>query len=173
MSPLEYPNVGNGAAHTRRAPKRHKLTRAERLHTNVHESLAFAGRMVYSMSYPTRQELFHRKPNDYAGAGADCSQYVAAELHWVGVKSVTDYDYTGSLWSKGKLLTRPEPMCVVIFGPPPGEHTGFITGRTPNRRDWYVVGFGWQGAPDRTTLSGNVSYFRERGFPGVRYLAFV
>ena len=136
-------------------------------------SLNYAGRMVYTESILGRQGLWRRKPGDFAGAAADCSQFVATVLKWCGVKSVSRWDATGSLWNKGKPIAKPAPAAVVIFGPYPGQHTGFITHRTKDGKDWYVVGFGWQGAPDRTTLSGNVSYFRERGFPGVRYLAFV
>lgn len=135
----------------------------------ANRGLRFAGRMVYSET-ADRSELFSRKPGDFQGAHADCSQYVASILHWLGVKSVTSADYTGTLLQKGKLLPGPALGAVAIWGPGTGAHAAFVTARAGS--DWYVVGFGHQGAPDRSTLSGMNAYFEGVGQPGVRYLDF-
>jgi hypothetical protein len=164
------------------APKSHPLPKAKKplpetstAHKIVnlcHESLRFAGKMIYTEDLAARRELFHRKSGEFLRAHADCSQFGASILHWLGNTLVNDTDATGSLWNKGKLLAGPKIGCGVIFGEFPGQHFGFVTGKVPGGGDWYVVGFGHQGAPDRNTLSDLETYFRQRGFPGTRFLDF-
>jgi hypothetical protein len=137
-----------------------------------HIALKYAGKMTYSENYTLRQELFHRAIGKFLSSVADCSQFVASILHWLGVKVVTATDYTGTLLQKGKLLAGPQPGCVAIWGPHTGAHAAFITEKTADGKDWYCVGFGHQGAPDRNTLSGMNAYFAGIGEPGVRFLEF-
>ena len=128
------------------------------------------GRLIYSES-ANRSELFHCKPGIVpSGTHADCSQFYAACAKWAGVKKVTDKDYTGTLLQKGLLISKPEPGCCVIFGPGTGTHAGMATEKVGN--DWWIVGFGHQGAPDRVLLSQLKAYFAGAGHPGVRYLRF-
>lgn len=160
-------------------PKGHTPSRAQTFEAGVvrycARALGFAGKMVYSMG-GDRSQLFAHKPGDFEGAHADCSQFVSAIAHWLGCTWVTATDWTGSLLEKaaklGKLRTAPAVGLGAVFGPNSGEHIGWITGKTPDGMDWYVVGFGWSGAPDRSTLSGMLAYFEARGFPGVRYIDF-
>lgn len=173
-NPQRTPLASNAAPIRKKtAPKHLPLTKAQRAVAFCHHALLFAGKMVYTQDLTLRQQLFGRKPADFAGAHADCSQFVSTILHWLGVKAVNARDFTGTLWNKGKVLAKPQPACVVIFGAYPGEHTGFVTEKTPDGKDWYVVGFGWGGAPDRSTLTGMESYFAEKGHPGVRFLDFL
>lgn len=136
-----------------------------------HLSLAYAGKMTYTENWSLRKRFFARAIGKFLGALADCSQFVAAILHWLGVKCVTDTDYTGSLLQKGRPILHPQPGCVAVWGPGTGDHTAFVTEKVGNG-DWYVVGFGHQGAPDRNTLSGLNAYFASIGHPGVRFLDF-
>lgn len=152
-----------------RPPKPHPLTLDQRIVAYAHASLDYAGQMVYDEG-PQRSQLFHRKPGDFKGAHADCSQYAAAILHWLGVKSVTDTDYTGTLLEKGRLVNSPAAGRVAIWGPGTGAHAAFVTAK--HGGDWYTVGFGHQGAPDRQTLSAMNAYFESVAQPGVRYLDF-
>lgn len=157
--------------------------RAHRVPTNVtsttranivsmaHRSLAFAGQMPYTMT-SLRSQLFHRSKGNFAGAHADCSQFFASILHWFGVKGVTDSDWTGTLWDKGKVLSSPKPGCGVIFGPHPGEHIAMIT-EQDDRGVWWAIGFGHTGAPDRVSLPDLKAYFSKRGHPGVRYIDLI
>ena len=152
-------------------PTHHPLSFEQRVVTYCHASLAYAGRLIYwDVPGLLRGQLFRRKPGDFKGAHADCSQFAAAIYGWCGNTKVTDWDATGSLWNQGRVLTAPKPGCGVIFGAYPGEHMGIVTEHEAGV--WYVVGFGWQGAPDRNTLPGLEQYFNERGHPGVRYLDF-
>lgn len=137
-----------------------------------HLSLAYAGKMTYTENWTQRQQFFARPVGKFLGASADCSQFVATLLKWGGVKTVTSTDYTGTLLQKGRLVTLAKPGRVVIWGPGTGTHTAFITEKTPDGNDWYCVGFGHQGAPDRNTLTGMNAYFRSIGKPGVRFLDF-
>lgn len=141
----------------------------EHLAHNMTVGLQYAGRMIYSEG-PDRSELFHRKPLHYLDAHADCSQDVASNLHWLGVKTVTDTDYTGTLLEKGKLVDGPAIGRVAIWGPGTGAHAAVCTEEINGV--WYVVGFGHQGAPDRNTLASMNAYFDAIGEPGVRYLEF-
>lgn len=134
-------------------------------------SLHFAGRMTYTQTR-ARSQLFHRKPGVYLNASADCSQLVASILHWLGVKVVTDTDYTGTLLAKGTLQSHPTMGCVAIWGPGTGIHAAFVTEHIKGTSDWYTVGFGHQGAPNRAKLSDMNAYFLHIGKPGVRYLTF-
>ena len=136
-----------------------------------HLSLAYAGKMTYTENWTLRQRFFARAVGKFLGAFADCSQFVSTLLKWGGVKIVTSTDYTGSLLTKGKPVSRPAPGLVAVWGPGTGAHTAFITERV-NSTDWYVVGFGHQGAPDRNTLTGMNAYFQSIGQLGVRYLDF-
>lgn len=115
-------------------------------------SLHRAGQMHYTES-AARSELFHRKRGRFKGAHADCSQYSASLCHWVGVKAVTDTDWTGTLGQKGIRLAQPEAGCFVFFGEPPFVHMGVMI-------DHYrVIGFGTQSAPDLNRLSSLLAYF--------------
>lgn len=147
------------------------LTPAQRVAAYCHHALSFAGEMVYTES-ALRSQLFHRAPGDFKGAHADCSQFCASILHWVGCKKVNDTDYTGTLLDKGTSLKNPQVGCVVIFGPGTGTHAAFISDRD-SRGVWYCTGFGHQGAPDRVSLTAMKAYFQKEGRPGVRYLGFV
>lgn len=129
-------------------------------------ALAFAGKMNYTEG-SGRSELFHRKPGDFKGAGADCSQFVASILHWTGNKQVSDSDFTGTLLQKGNQISSPQAGCVVVWGPGNGVHTAFITEQSGS--DWYTIGFGGQGAPDKVLLSAMNQYFNHSG---TRFLTF-
>lgn len=131
--------------------------------------LNFAGKMVYTEG-SGRSELFHRSKGDFKGAGADCSQFVSSILHWCGNTKVTDSDYTGTLLQKGKLVSSPQPGDVVVWGPGTGVHTAFITEASGG--DWYTIGFGGQGAPDKVLLSAMDQYFSSAGNGGHRFLRF-
>lgn len=153
-------------------PKHHRnpapvtKTGSELVEHFCRRALAFHGSMVYTET-AERSELFHRPPGMFRGAHADCSQFAASVYHWAGNKRVNDRDYTGTLWNKGTVLEHPEPACLCIFGAYPGQHAAIYLS------DEEVVGFGWQGAPDSSTLAGLEDYFRQAGHPGVRFLKFV
>ena len=138
--------------------QRHRIRRLAR------KSLTFAGRMNYTEG-PDRSQLFHRKPGVFAKAGADCSQYSASLCHWVGVKDVTDKDFTGTLAQKGKPLSSPKRGGFVFFGAPPYVHMG-VTVKPLLSRTWHVIGFGDQAAPDESTLPTMLEYFKQQGHPG-------
>ncbi len=135
-------------------------------------SLGYAGRMAYTENWTLRQRFFYFSTGKFAGASADCSQYVCTILHWCGSKSVTSKDYTGTLLAKGRPFSSPVAGRVAVWGPGTGAHTAFVTEKTEDGRDWYCVGFGHQGAPNRVTLSAMSAYFHSIGQPGVRYLDF-
>ena len=119
----------------------------------------------------TRSEMFNRKPGDVSTPiHADCSQFYASICHWVGIPGLTDTDYTGTLLKKGKPVALPAPGDCVIFGPGTGDHAAMITEKAGD--DWWTIGFGHQGAPDRVLLSGLGQWFHQHGMPGVRFLAF-
>lgn len=147
------------------------LTRRQKILRYAHRSLTFAGKMVYTEG-PERSQLFHRAPGDFAGAHADCSQYAASILHWVGVHTVTDLDYTGTLLQKGRAESHPAAGRAVVWGPGTGSHMAWVTAKTPDG-DWWTIGFGDQQGPDRVLLSQMNTYFRDHGKPGVRFLDFL
>lgn len=122
-----------------------------------------------------RSMMFGLRPGDLSKPiHADCSQFYASCGHWSGVPGFTDTDYTGTLLEKGHLLaerTSWRPADCVIFGPGTGRHAAMLTGRE-GTDDWWIVGFGYQGAPDRGTLSASIAYFERDGHPGVRVLSF-
>jgi len=149
--------------------KHHPLPLAHRIVSYANTGLHYAGRMYYSES-GTRSQLFHRAPGDFDRAHADCSQFAASILHWCGIHSVTDTDYTGTLLQKGHHHTDPAPGRVVIFGAAPGVHAAIITEKINGA--WYAVGFGHQGAPDRVALTNLEAYFKSAGHPGVTFLEF-
>lgn len=166
------------------APKSHPLphdhkhvkpNRTDALELHIvywcHLALAYAGKMTYTENWTLRQQFFARAVGKFLNACADCSQFVSTILHWLGVKVVTSIDYTGTLLQKGKLVDGPAPGRVAVWGPGTGAHTAFITEKVGNG-DWYCVGFGHPGAPDRNTLSGMNTYFASVGQPGVRFLEF-
>jgi hypothetical protein len=132
-----------------------------------------AAHFVYDES-PGRSMMFGLKPGDLAQQiHADCSQFYASCAHWAGVPGLTDTDYTGTLLEKGRLLTNRaawQPGDCVIFGPGTGDHAAMLT--TPDGADWWTIGFGHQGAPDRVTLSGTAAWFEQHGMPDVRVLSF-
>jgi len=130
-----------------------------RICAHARRSIPYAGRMHYTEG-PGRSELFHRPPDKYEQASSDCSQFVSAIAHWSGVKTVTDEDWTGTLYEKGKQLERPVPGCIVIFGAKPGVHTAVMTTRT------MTLGFGDQAGPQRVSLAGMVAYFTQQGHAG-------
>lgn len=119
-----------------------------------------------------RSKMFHRKPGDASTPiHADCSQFYAAICHWVGIASTTDTDYTGTLLQKGKKVTAPKPGDCAIFGPGTGAHAVMVT-EPAGDKDWWCIGFGHQGAPDRVLLSVLETYFNLHKQPRVRFLAF-
>jgi len=114
---------------------------------------------------PNRKQLFHRPVGRFEKAGADCSQYSASLCHWVGVKSVTDTDFTGTLAQKGKPIKSPKRGAFVFFGSPPYVHMGVLV--KPWRAPvWHVIAFGEQDAPDENTLPDLLAYFKKHGHPG-------
>ena len=161
--------TGNPPLH--KPPASTPATKTHQVVAYAHTSLTYAGRMNYTMT-TLRSQLFHRKPGDFLGAHADCSQYVSAILHWVGVTKVNDKDATGSLLLKGKKLSTPKAGCVVVFGAAPGEHAAFITEKEAHGV-WWTIGFGHQSAPDRVSLPNMKKYFQDAGHPGVTYLDFI
>lgn len=127
-------------------------------------SLIYHGRMHYTEG-PGRRELFHRSKGDFLAAGADCSQYSASLLHWIGVRDVTDQDFTGTLCQKGRKLDKPKRGAFVFFGSPPYVHMGVLV-KPLLASSWHVIGFGDQQAPDENTLPGMLEFFRAQGHPG-------
>lgn len=138
--------------------QRHRIRRLAR------KSLAYHGRMVYTEG-PDRSQLFHRPRGEFLHAGADCSQYSASLCHWVGVRDVTEKDWTGTLAEKGRAIPKPLRGAFVFFGAPPYVHMGVLV-KPLLSRTWHVIGFGDQAAPDESTLPGMLSYFRQQGHPG-------
>lgn len=138
--------------------QRHRIRRLAR------KSLPFHGEMRYTEG-PERSDLFHRPVGDFKGAGADCSQYSASLCHWVGVRDVTDKDYTGTLATKGRKIASPKRGAFVFFGEPPYVHMGVLV-RPLLSRTWHVIGFGDQAGPDENTLPGLLDYFKQQGHPG-------
>lgn len=122
-------------------------------------SLAYAGRMHYTETV-ARSELYHRKPGDFHGAHADCSQYSSSLCHWVGVIGVTDTDWTGTLATKGKPVDQPSAGVFVFFGAPPYVHMAVMVSQTR------AIGFGSQSSPDESSLAGLVAYFASTGHFG-------
>lgn len=140
------------------AYKRNKIRRLAR------RSLRYHGQLRYTEG-EGRSELFHRARGDFKGAGADCSQYSASLCHWVGVRDVTDKDYTGTLAKKGRAISRPSRGSFVFFGAPPYVHMGVLV-KPLLSRTWHVIEFGEQAAPDEATLPALLDYFRKQGHPG-------
>lgn len=132
-------------------------------------SLAFAGKMVYDEG-PLRSELFGRKPGDFAGAHADCSQFVCSLMHWAGITTVNDTDFTGTLLTKGKAVREPAVGRICIFGPGPGVHAAMFVRKVDGV--WQLVEFGEQSAPDEIALPAAIAYFKTRNEPGVRIRDF-
>lgn len=143
------------------------LTRKQRIRRLARSSLAYAGAMHYTEGV-NRSVLFNRSKGDFRGASADCSQFSASLCHWVGVKDVNDRDWTGSLATKGKLLVSPQRGAFVFFGLPPFVHMGVLV-KPLLSRDWHVIAFGHQSAPDENTLPGLLRYFNARGHPGHQF----
>jgi len=163
--PLEHPPLTLAVAYKRWHGWRdavygriHPSKRA-RVVAYARRSLRFAGKMRYTEG-PGRSELFHRPRGAFSGASADCSQDVAAIHHWIGVRKVTDKDWTGTLYEKGRKLAVPVPGCIVIFGDAPGVHTAIMDTKTT------CIGFGQQAGPDQNTLASMLAYFAGRGVHG-------
>lgn len=135
-----------------------------RIRRLARKSLPYHGQMHYTEG-PGRSQLFHRPRGHFKGAGADCSQYSASLCHWVGVKDVTDTDYTGTLAEKGRQIAKPCRGAFVFFGSPPYVHMGVLV-RPWNTRTWHVIEFGDQAAPDETPLPELLAYFDKQGHPG-------
>jgi len=138
--------------------QRNKIRRLAR------KSLPFHGRMIYTEG-PSRNQLFHRPVGRFLDAAADCSQYSASLCHWVGVRDVNDKDYTGTLAEKGRLLAKPKRGAFVFFGEPPYVHMGVLV-KPLLSREWHVIEFGDQQAPDETPLPDLLAYFEKQGHPG-------
>lgn len=132
------------------------------------KSLPYHGLMRYTEKSPGRSELFHRPRGQFKGAGADCSQYSASLLHWIGVSGVSDRDFTGTLAQKGRRIAKPQRGAFVFFGAPPYVHMGVLV-KPLLSRDWHVIGFGDQQAPDETTLPVMLAYFASKGHPGHQF----
>lgn len=143
------------------------FTRKQRIRRLARKSLIYHGRMHYTEG-PGREELFHRKRGDFANASADCSQYSASLCKWVGVKDVTDKDWTGTLGKKGVRLKREQRGAFVLFGTPPYVHMGVLV-RPLRASSWHVIGFGDQAAPDESTLPALLAYFAGQGHPGYAF----
>lgn len=138
----------------------------------AHWGIAHRGQFIYTMKSPGRSDMFHRKPGDASSPiYADCSQFYASICRWCGIKTVDDKDFTGTLLKKGKLVKTPKPGDCAIFGPGDGDHAAMVTEKATGG-DWWTIGFGHQGAPDRVLLSVMRDYFNKHGEPGVRFLAF-
>lgn len=150
-------------------PPKPKITKRSRAVGHAVDALAYHGRMIYTEG-PGRSQLFNRRPGDFLGAGADCSQFVSAIMHWVGVKSVNQWDATGTLLGKGREISQPRKGAIVIFGPGGGVHTGMFVEEADGV--WYLVEFGEQAAPDKISLPNAISYFERTGHPGVRFRDF-
>lgn len=140
------------------------LTKKQRIRRQARRSLGYAGTMHYTMT-AQRSELFHRARGAFRGAHADCSQYSAALCHWVGVGSVTDTDWTGTLAAKGRRIDKATRGAFVFFGTPPYVHMGVLV-RPLLSRSWHVIAFGHNSAPDENTLPALVHYFTTKGHPG-------
>jgi hypothetical protein len=112
-----------------------------------------------------RSQLFHRPPGRFAKAGADCSQYSASLCRWVGVKDVTDLDFTGSLAKKGRQVAKPKRGTFVFFGEFPYVHMGVMV-KPLLSRSWHVIGFGDQAGPEEATLAAMLMGFANEGHPG-------
>ena len=136
--------------------------RKRRIVNYAKASLHYHGEMVYTEKLG-RSELYHRKPGDFKGAKADCSQFSAALCHWVGVVGVTDSDWTGTLCKKGQRLISSEPGCFVFFGTEPFVHMAVMI--DPG----HAIGFGSQAGPDESTLAGLLAYFASQGHPGHQF----
>jgi hypothetical protein len=104
-----------------------------------------------------RSQLFHRPVGRFAKAGADCSQYSASLCHWVGVKDVTDLDFTGTLAQKGRQVAKPKRGVFVFFG---------VMVKPLLSRSWHVIGFGDQAGPEENTLAAMLMGFAAEGHPG-------
>lgn len=140
------------------------LYRRMRVRRLARRSLPYHGRMHYTEG-PERSQLFHRAIGNFAGAGADCSQYSASLLHWIGVAGVTDRDWTGSLAQKGRRISSPKRGAFVFFGEPPFVHMGVLV-KPWTSSTWHVIEFGDQAAPDETPLPTLLAYFKAEGHPG-------
>lgn len=140
------------------------LYKRNRIRRLARKSLAYHGRMKYTEG-KGRSELFHRNRGSFLDAGADCSQYSASLCHWVGVKDVTDKDYTGTLAQKGRAISKPKRGAFVFFGDPPYVHMGVLV-KPLLSRTWHVIEFGDQAAPDETPLPDLLVYFEREGHPG-------
>lgn len=162
----------NGQPPLKKPPASTDLEKQHKIVSWAHWGLNNRSHFFYTQSQ-LRSDMFHRRPGDLAGTiYADCSQFVASILHWIGVTSVRDYDNTGTLQQKGKKLGGPRVGAVAIWGPGYGVHAAFITEKATGG-DWWTIGFGHQGAPDRVLLSVMDSYFAGVGEGGVRFYNFL
>jgi hypothetical protein len=114
---------------------------------------------------PDRSEFFHHERGHFLGGRCDCSQYSATLLHWIGVRDVTDKDYTGTLAQKGRQVAKPSRGTFVFFGVPPFVHMGVMV-KPLLSRSWHVIGFGDQAGPEENTLSAMMMGFAAEGHPG-------
>lgn len=175
MAPHTNQGDGNNLAATK--PGKHVPPPAATVHRVAlvhwaHWGVSNAAHFVYDES-SRRSEMFHRKPGDVTTPiHADCSQFYASLCHWVGIGKTNDRDYTGTLLEKGEPvdLAHAQPGDCVIWGPGTGTHAAMLTEKSGS--DWWTIGFGHQGAPDRVLLSALNAYFAQTGHPGVRILDF-
>ena len=153
------------------APKPVVLSFGQRVAGWCHWGVANQRHFSYTQT-ARRSELFACKPGVIpATVHADCSQFVATVLHWLGVKIVNNRDYTGTLLQKGRPLREAKLGAVVVWGGGTGEHTAFISGKEAGQ--WLTTGFGHSpGAPNVVRLVDMTAYFAKTGHPGVRFLDF-
>ena len=124
---------GNVSPHTpqgQHARRHHRLipgvTRKQRIRRFARKSVSGITGGCTTPKGRSRSELFHRARGRFDGAHADCSQYSATLCHWVGVKDVTDTDWTGTLGQKGVKVEQPARGVFVFFGQPPFVHMGVL-----------------------------------------------
>lgn len=142
--------------------------------------VAHRGHFTYT-ERPNRGHMFDSKPGTLP-QWADCSQFATSVLHWSGVKHgldhaqspLTNTDYTGTLLQKGRHVTvaQVRHADVVIYGPGTGTHAAMIRERV-SETDFWTVGFGHPGGPDRVLHSVLARWFADHGHPGVTFLAFL
>lgn len=166
---------GNASAFVGKTPPPHVPLDARALMVHwAHWGVVNAEHFVYD-EHARRSMMLGLRPGDLSKPiHADCSQFYASCGHWSGVPGFTDTDWTGTLLEKGHLLldrTSWKPADCVIFGGGTGDHAAMLTERD-GTADWWIVGFGHQGAPDRGTLSGTIAWFEQNRMPGVRVLSF-
>lgn len=144
-------------------------------------ALAQRQHFTYTMDLVRRQHMFRSRPGSVPQE-CDCSQFATSILLWSGVKHGLDTaksplaatDATGAMLQKGKHVTAAQvrPGDAIVYGAFPGEHAVLVRERI-SATDFWTIGFGHQGAPDRVRHSDLVAYFNRNGHPGVTFLAYL